>query len=146
MFWAALIPLLKAAGIGAAIGGGTAAASGGDVKKGALMGALSGGAGSGLGGLLGGVGGSTASAATNAGASALGSTTGGVAAGTATKVGLSELLKKAAVEQGMNAALSAATPQYGMTIPGQVPQMQENDPMVALQQLMQKSKLGGYPA
>lgn len=125
MFWATLLPLLKAAGIGAAIGGGTAAATGGDVKRGALMGAAGGGATSGLTGLMGGASGAASSAA----------------AGSTAKQGLSQLLKKAAIEQGMNTAASMATPSYGMSTPGAVPQLNSEDPMIALQQLIQR---GGH--
>lgn len=51
--WAFLIPILKAMGVGAAVGAGTSAVTGGDVKKGALMGAAGGGLTGGFGALLG---------------------------------------------------------------------------------------------
>lgn len=53
-------------------------------------------------------------------------------------------LGKAATGAGINAAMSAATPQTGMTTPGQIPQMTPPDPTAELQELMKrKSKLGG---
>lgn len=63
----------EAALIGAALGGGSAALTGGDPLKGALVGGLTGGVGSGIGGALAGsAGGAGAGAAGGAGASALG--------------------------------------------------------------------------
>lgn len=139
-FWAALLPLLKAAGIGAAVGGGTAAATGGDIKRGALMGAAGGGLGSGFSSLLG------------AGSGATGGTAGGAASGvssagagaTSGKAGFSQLFKDAMIKSGTQAAsqglVGAAVPSYGMSSPGNVPQMQAEDPMAQLQQLMEQSK------
>lgn len=117
--WAFLLPILKAMGVGAAMGAGTSAVSGGSPAQGALHGAVGGAATGGLGGLVGGAG---------AGASA--------AATPAAKAGFSELLKKSAIDAGMNAAVGAATPQFGMTSVGQLPQMQSEDPMAQLLTLM----------
>lgn len=119
--WAFLLPILKAMGVGAVMGAGGAAVSGGDVGKGAATGALSGGATGGLGGL---VGGST------------GGMAGATAGAQASRAGFSELLKKSMIDAGVNAAVGQATPQYGMTSVGQLPQMQQEDPMAQLVALM----------
>lgn len=71
---------------------------------------------------------------------------GGAAASTPSFLSLlgGSTLGKAATGAGINAAMSAATPQTGMTTPGQVPQMTPPDPTAELQELMKrKSKLGG---
>jgi hypothetical protein len=135
MIWAALLPLLKAAAVGAAVGGGTSAVAGGDWKKGALMGAAGGGLTGGFSSLLGGGAGAASGGAAGAGSGA---------AGAAGKATFSQLLKDAAIKSGTSAVsnglVGAAMPSYGMTSPGNVPQMQSEDPMVALEQLMKKSK------
>lgn len=136
--WLWLLPLLKAAGVGAAVGAGTAAATGGDAKKGALMGAAGGGLSGGLGGLFGGTSGGAAGGSTG-GAASGGSAAGG-AATAAAKSGFTDLLKKSAIDAGVNMAVSEATPKYGMTQPGQVPALSSEDPMLQLQQLMEQMK------
>lgn len=129
--WAFLLPILKAMGVGAALGGGTAAVSGGDVEKGALMGAAGGGLGGGLSGLMGGAGGGAA------GGSAAGASSG------ATSATLSDLMKKAIIQEGTHAAVGAATPQYQMSQPGQLPPLSQDDAMAQLTALMQQHQMGG---
>jgi len=155
--WALLIPILKAMGIGAAMGGGTAALTGGDVKKGAMMGAAGGGVGGAFGGLLGkGAGaasGSIPTAATGGGVTTgnavlAGESAGSMAGATAAKQGFSELMKKAAMktpqDTATNTLTSAAVPQMQMSQPGQVPEMPVNDDTLAmLEKLMQQSKYKG---
>lgn len=121
--------------VGSAMGAASAKMSGGNVGKGAAMGAAGGGIGSGLSSLFGGGAGSAGARASGGEASA---------AGTAAGSSWSDLMKKAAIQSGTNAAVGAMTPQYGMSMPGSVPQMQQqDDPMVLLQQLMEQSKMKG---
>lgn len=107
----------------------------GGLAAGAAVLGTAGGATPGLAALLGG----GAGAGAGTGAAAAGAA--GAGSGLAGLVGSS--LGKAAIGAGTSAALGAAMPSYGMTSPGNVPQMPSEDPMIALQQLMQKSKLGG---
>lgn len=126
--------------IGAAIGGGSAAVTGGDPLKGALLGGLTGGAGAGIGGVLGGAAGGAGAAGTTAAttaaadaamASALPTTTALTsAAPTATTLATTgatsglpagmnfaqasqaanQLAQNAAITQGTNAAMANALP------------------------------------
>lgn len=153
MPWFLLYPL-----IGAALGAGTAKATGNDWKKGLMLGA---GAGLGAGALPLALGGG---AAGNAGwASLLGSDTAGAAAanaglakmgaggaegakalaasaasGGAKTAGLSSIAKQAAIGTAMTGALGAAMPKYGQTQmlmqPGFL--QPQSDPMASIQQLM----------
>lgn len=145
----ALIPLLKAAAVGAAVGGVGNKMAGGSFKKGALMGAGVGAGGAGLSSLLAapaaaGAAGGAASDAMTAGLS--GSAAAGaepaLAAGAgkaATAGSMSSLLKQAAINTGVQTAAGMAMPQHGMTQIGNVPQMEQPDVSAELQQLMQKS-------
>jgi hypothetical protein len=100
--------------LGAAMGGGSAALTGGDPLKGALMGGLTGGVGSGIGGALGGAAGSTAGTlGTEAATTALTGTAPGLTAGTAgstlgSGLGNSLAAFDTGVGTGANYALNAA--------------------------------------
>jgi hypothetical protein len=114
--------------IGAAIGGGSAAVTGGDPLKGALLGGLTGGAGAGIGGALGGAAGGAGAAGTTAAAtagvegalanalpasatmaSAAPAATSGLPAGMSFTQA-SQLANNAAIAQGTNAAMANALP------------------------------------
>lgn len=129
--------------IGAAVGGGSAAITGGDPLKGALLGGLTGGAGAGIGGALGGAAGGAGAAGTTAAttaaadaamASALPTTTAltsaaptattlattgatsGLPAGTSfaqASQAANQLAQNAAITQGTNAAMANALPLTG---------------------------------
>lgn len=117
---------LLGAGGGAGAGAGAAGAAGAGA---ALPTALAGGAGS----------------AAGATAGALGAGAAGTAAaspGFAALLGASPV-GKAAMGAALTSGISAATPQKGMTTPGNVPPMQAEDPMIALQQLMEQAKRRG---
>jgi len=148
------LPLLLLPLLGAALGAGTQAArgkKGSDIWKGAGLGALAGGfiPGSVLGGAAAGGAGAAGAGAAGAGGTAAAMTPAAAelsaasGAGAAKGLGLGALMKQAAVGAGTTAGISAAMPQYGQTQVGQLPQMAQEDPMVALQQLMQRSKLRG---
>lgn len=131
------LPLLLLPLIGAALGAGTQAArgkKGSDIWKGAGLGALAGGfvPGSVLGG---------AAAAGGAGAGA--GTAAAAGAGAAKGAGLGALLKQSAIMTGVGMGASSAMPQYGMTQVGDVPQLTQEDPMAALQQLINRPKMRG---
>lgn len=130
-----MLPLVALALLGAAAGGGVQAARGkrgSDLLKGAGLGALTGLTGGALGGAMGAGG----AGAAGAGASSAAASTAGAAKG----LGLAELLKQSAIQTGMGVGAQALTPQTTMTQFGSVPQMQQEDPMVALQQLMAQSR------
>ena len=152
-FWAALLPILKAAGIGAAVGAGGAKLTGNDWKKGAMMGAGLGGIGSvlpvlggasaggtGWGELISGakVGGTTAQAAKAA--AGWSPNTFGKLLGGAGKLATGKSVVDAGKQAAISTALSGAMPQYGqsplLVDPGfmQAPP----DVMAQLQQLMQR--------
>jgi type IV secretion system protein TrbL len=88
--------LLQAAGIGAATGAGTAALTGGDPLKGALIGGITGGAGHGFAGM----------GAAGGGAGAAG---GGAGAATATEIGAQSLANPAMLSPETFTAPGAAT-------------------------------------
>lgn len=149
------LPLLLLPLLGAALGAGTQAArgkKGSDIWKGVGLGALAGGFIPGS--VLGGAAAAGGAGAAGAGAAGAGGTAAAMTpaaaelsaasgAGAAKGLGLGALMKQAAVGAGTTVGISAAMPQYGQTQVGQLPQMMQEDPMVALQQLMQRSKLRG---
>lgn len=147
MFPAFLIPLLKAAAVGAGVGGLGNKLAGGTFKKGALLGAGVGAGGAGLSSLL-----AAPSAAASAAGGASNAITSGIdatiaagadpalaATGAAKSGAMADLLKQAAVNTGVSTAMGMAMPQHGMTQIGNVPQMSPPDVSTELQQLMQKS-------
>lgn len=79
------------------------------------------------------------SAAGGAGAAGAGAGAGSGLGAFASTLGGSTL-GKAAIGAGISGGINAATPQYGMTAPGNVQPLQSEDPMAQLQQLMEKHR------
>lgn len=127
--------------IGAAVGGGSAAITGGDPLKGALLGGLTGGVGAGVAPALQGLAGGAATLPTAAAGSAAGAATGattgaaaGTAAGTAAGAGSAGI-----------SALPIATEQAAANIMSQQPILQTTQNALASQNLLQSGlDVGGF--
>lgn len=167
-FWVALLPFLKAAGIGAGLGAGGAKLAGKDPKKGALLGASLGAAGAGAPIMFGGKAGLAGWSsllrpeAAGAKAAATGASTAGMtnaaanaaiaaktgiampaATGAAKTAGLSSLTKGALASALVGSGVQAALPKYSQTQLLMDPGIMSppSDIMAQLEQLRQKGRV-----